>query len=92
MTAPQSPPWSTRRGPKGLKRAILRSLADGSETSRDVGADLGIPTRRAGAYMGLLERRGVLSRKVGMFYPVDVGRGNPPMVRFVRAPKPDSSR
>jgi hypothetical protein len=85
MTTPQSPPWLMRRGPKGLKRAILRSLADGAETSREVAADLGIDTRRASTYMFHLERRGVLTRKVGMFYPPGPSRGNPPMVRFVRA-------
>ena len=101
MSELQSPPWSTHRGPKGLKRAILRSLDGGAETSLEVADDLGIPVRRASSYMCRLVARGVLDRRPGKFYTDrDVGDDGrfrvgdrPPMVRFVRARTgPDTRR
>ena len=82
MTAPQSPPWPTRRGPNGLKPKIIRSLASGAETSRDIAADLEISPRRASWYLCRLVRRGVLFRKATKFFPDGPSAGNPPMVRY----------
>jgi hypothetical protein len=91
---------SIRRGPKGLKIAILRSVAGGAETSREVGDDLGISTRRASTYMCRLVARGVLGRLPRKFYADrDCGAGgrfrfgdSPPMVRFVLASDPRNIR
>ena len=76
---PRHRPSRARPHPPSIKTRILKSIDGGSETSREVADDLGIPIKAAGVRLAFLVRDGILQREARKFYRYSA---RPPMTRY----------